>query len=872
MAIEYSALNLSASRGFLFAINEPLTLYVATDGDNEINTGFSIDSPWATPHRALTYLKDKFIADGAIVTIKCAAGNYLFDENIVVSHPCGDRIAIVGANPLELTLKQVDDYIDTTGKTGGDPITGGGDYTGTEEEGGQVYYPLGCNRTGIQIATGKTGEDITYTSGVADANAEAYGERFAMVCTVSGATAALTTDDTYVLIRGFSGGYESSNSTLTEGTTADYTPSSVEGNWGEGNSGYRYPSLNMANRGRDASSAKRPPGDNFAFFKESTDIPTSALHNNRYPYWREPENYLQRFFALGCHKITGIGTNTPGLHTGTEAQGGISGSHLARITVENKNTNRNPWGKDEYGFTNNTPTDWNPTGQSSWAAQNNCFDYDNPTPKTKPGTDLDDNDSVGYDPHATQGARPSVGDEDESFGSDPQTHGVFTVTGVRTIFTFSKNCTFKYAKNESNTSASKSAILIDSQGLYRLDNLIIRPEADIATANANEWGVPRHDNDGSTDQQHRRERYRGIQLLCNSNVHHLGPNIGITDFTETGLITDGGTCVASSIVVQNCKRGMYTSSQGDVHLYNATILSNPGENIRVEQAAKLSIHRSFVMGSGRHVWGRNGSSVVATDTAFLYGMQYQPTEIPAGGKNGTFRFDRNTTGEVSRCLMHRSGSGYCLYDNSSLNIRYAQSQESWHRSFTSTDNSHLTLNWVASIKARECGVLSWSSASVRLGNMLISGTGFTNVMAYSGDNRPTKGIWLSGGASVYMDDHVVLYNGFDGHAIEMSFGPCYIENAYPTERHFWIHNNLGQYGEGSGFVGDGGAYGTGNPYTLYNGGGGYNDSRAQCCSMIGDIKVGLSPGDGFEGEWNRDNTASSPSLISFSERAGITYT
>ena len=870
MAIEYSALNLSAARGFLFAINEPLTLYVATDGDNETNTGLSVDSPWATPHRALTYLKDKFISDGAIVTIKCAAGNYLFNENIVISHPCGDRIAIVGANPLELTLKQVDDYIDTTGFTGSDT-------TGTEEEGGLVTYPLGCNRTGIQIATGKTGEDITYTSGVADAST-AFGERFAMVCTVSGegTISKLTTDDTYVLIRGFSGGYESSNSTITDGTTADYTTSGTAWNWGEGYSGYRYPSLNMANRGRETGAGKRPPGDNFAFFKESTDIPTTTLHNNRYPYWREPENYLQRFFALGCHKIIGKGRQGADTTTGF----GVTGSGLARITVENKNTNRNPWGKDENGF---TPTATKP----SWAASNTAFDYDLPTPKTKPGDDLDTNDSTGYDPHANRGkdggtlyARPSVGVEDESFGSDPQTHGVFTVTGIQTIFTFSKDCTFKYTKNESNTSASKSAILIDSPGLYRLDNIIIRPEADIATANANEWGVPRFDNDGSADQQHRRERYRGIQLLCNSNVHHLGPNIGITDFTETGLITDGGTCVASSIVVQNCKRGVYSSSQGDVRLYNATILSNPGENIRVEQSAKLSIQRSFVMGSGRHVWGRNGSSVVATDTAFLYGMQYYQgstdsyaNEVYGGGQ---FRFDRNTTGEVSRCLMHRSGHAFEAFSNSSLGIQYTVCQEPWQVSYIAKDNSNLSLNWCASIKARHSGVLSWNRATINMSHILISGTSFNNVYYSStptGHNIGSMGIQLSGGGYIFMTGHVVFYNGYDGHAIYMSYGPCYIENNYATSTlgdqgcNFWIHNNLGQYGEGSA---DG--YGVGNPYRLYYGAGGYDDSRAQCYSYLGVVKLGVNPGlDQPSGMWD---SARDGGLVeeTFSGRPNISYT
>ena len=869
MAIEYSALNLSAARGFLFAINEPLTLYVATDGNNEINTGLSIDSPWATPHRALTYLKDKFIGDGAIVTIKCAAGNYLFDENIVVSHPCGDRIAIVGANPLELTLAQVDDYIDTTGKTGGDPITGGGDWTGTEEEGGKVYYPLGCNRTGIHVASGKTGEDILYPAGVADANA--FGERFAMVCTVSGegTISKLTTDDTYVLIRGFSGGYESSNSTITDGTTADYTTSSIAGTWGESNSGYRYPSLNMANNGRDASSAKRPPGDNFAFFKESTERATN-LHNNRYPYWREPENYAQRFFALGCHKIIGKGRQGADTTTGF----GATGSGLARITLENKNTNRNPWGKNEYGFTNNTPTSWGGPIPNSLAASTNSFDYDNPTPKTKPGTDLDDNDSVGYDPHATQGARPSVGAEDASFGSDPQTHGVFTVTGIQTIFTFSKDCTFKYTKSESNSSATKSAILIDSPGLYRLDNIILRPEADIATANANEWGVPRFDNDGSTDQQHRRERYRGIVLNPNSTCHHLGPNIGITDFTETGLVATGSRAVATSIIVQNCKRGMYSASQGDVHLHNATILSNPGENIRVEQSARVSITRSFIMGSGKHVLAKNGSSVVATDTAFLYGMQYyQGNANPKSGNiygGGQFKFDRNTTGEVNRCFMHRTGHGFEAQSNSSLISQYTVNQEPWQSSWIAADNSTLTAKWCASIKARHEGILSWKNSVINMGHILISGTGFNNVFGDStGNHDGAFGVQLSGASKVFFNGHLVFHNTYDGNAVRMHSGPCYIQNLYKSNYNIWVNNNLGQYGEGSGYGGAGGAYGTGNPYTVYNYGGTYVAPR----SSIGDIKVGSNYGLGLAGYWEADDgTGTPPALVPFNGRPGITYT
>jgi hypothetical protein len=841
MAIEYSALNLSAARGFLFAINEPLTLYVATDGDNETNTGLSIDSPWATPHRALKYLADKFIADGAIVTIKCAAGNYLFNENIVVAHPCGDRIAIVGANPLELTLAQVDGYHDTTGKTGSDT-------TGSEVEGGLVSYPLGCNRTGIHVATGKTGEDILYdTDGVADANA--YGERFAMVCTVSGATAALTTDDTYVLIRGFSGGYESSNSTITDGTTADTSFTVGSGTWGEGSAGRRYPSLNMANKGRDASAVKRPAGDNFAFFKSSTDLPTNNVHNNRYPYWREPENYTQRFLALGCHKITGIGKDTPGLN-------GATGQHLARITVENKNTNRNPWGKDEFGFTPDSTT-------PSFAANNTAFDYDLPTPKTKPGTDLDTNDSVGYDPHATQGARPSVGVEDTGFGSDPQTHGVFTVTGVRTIFTFSKDCTFKFMKSEEDRYGSKYAVFVDSPGLYRLDNIIIRPEIDLATANANEWGVPSHDNNGSIEHQHKRENFGGIGIRPHSTISHLGPNIGITDFPSAG-ISNSGTLYGMGIIIQNNKRGV--SIGGRSILYNATILSNPEENLRVEQNhARCSLVRSFVMGSGKHVWARNGAGVVAVDTAFLYGMQYHNTNNPITS-NGVFRFDRNTTGEVSRCFMHRSGNGFEVVDNSSLILRYCVNQEPWQTSYSSRGNSHMNLSWCASIKARSCGIYCSDRAVINMSHMFISGTAFNNVLDHNGTNVASRGIQLYCAASMFVTGHVVIYNGYDGHAVQASHGNNYIQmkpDSGTSTTNFWIHYNLGQQGEGSS---DTPTYGPGNPYMLYA-----PDGDETPYSHVGTIRTGSSPGVDEQGTWY--SSMGVPLLTSdFSTRPGISYT
>ena len=85
MSIEYSALNLNATTGFVHAINDDMTLYVATNGDDEKNTGLSKTSPFATPHRALEYLHDKFITGNAVVTISCEEGVYTFSKPIHIN-------------------------------------------------------------------------------------------------------------------------------------------------------------------------------------------------------------------------------------------------------------------------------------------------------------------------------------------------------------------------------------------------------------------------------------------------------------------------------------------------------------------------------------------------------------------------------------------------------------------------------------------------------------------------------------------------------------------------------------------------------------------------------------------------------------------
>ena len=117
-----STVNITISEGAVFAtldnlvplttkIYEDLDLYVDWEnGDDDFGLGTEA-LPWKTPHRAMTFLADKYISQVATVTIHCADGEYaiLYKGSLVLNHPCGDRIQMIGnqADSVEVAISSV---------------------------------------------------------------------------------------------------------------------------------------------------------------------------------------------------------------------------------------------------------------------------------------------------------------------------------------------------------------------------------------------------------------------------------------------------------------------------------------------------------------------------------------------------------------------------------------------------------------------------------------------------------------------------------------------------------------------------------------------------------------------------------------------
>lgn len=107
---EFSAHRLVAPSGDRVAITTHLNIYVSNDGVDTFNTGLDVGSPFKTLSGAINYLKDKYISDSGFVTINFARGIYDFADDVVINHPEGERIAIVGAEPETLVLRYVESY------------------------------------------------------------------------------------------------------------------------------------------------------------------------------------------------------------------------------------------------------------------------------------------------------------------------------------------------------------------------------------------------------------------------------------------------------------------------------------------------------------------------------------------------------------------------------------------------------------------------------------------------------------------------------------------------------------------------------------------------------------------------------------------
>ncbi|MFT7658624.1 MAG: hypothetical protein ACI90Z_002319, partial [Cyanobium sp.] len=74
-----------------------LTLHVATTGSDTTGDG-SQAAPWASPHRAMAFLRGLLPADGVFVTISIADGAYTFSKELNLNHPQGTQISIEGTS------------------------------------------------------------------------------------------------------------------------------------------------------------------------------------------------------------------------------------------------------------------------------------------------------------------------------------------------------------------------------------------------------------------------------------------------------------------------------------------------------------------------------------------------------------------------------------------------------------------------------------------------------------------------------------------------------------------------------------------------------------------------------------------------------
>jgi hypothetical protein len=104
-------------------IREDTTLYISPagspgGGNDETGDGTE-DNPWATPHKAFDHLNDKIIGEGAIVTIECDEGDYVFNEPIVVRSLQGNQIQLIGKplvgnKPMTFKLPDFTDPLNPT--------------------------------------------------------------------------------------------------------------------------------------------------------------------------------------------------------------------------------------------------------------------------------------------------------------------------------------------------------------------------------------------------------------------------------------------------------------------------------------------------------------------------------------------------------------------------------------------------------------------------------------------------------------------------------------------------------------------------------------------------------------------------------------
>ena len=78
-------------------ITTDTTFYLTTAGNDTTGDGSS-GSPWYSLAKVFDYLKDKWIATDALVTIDSDDGTYTGLAQVIISHPCANRIEISGTS------------------------------------------------------------------------------------------------------------------------------------------------------------------------------------------------------------------------------------------------------------------------------------------------------------------------------------------------------------------------------------------------------------------------------------------------------------------------------------------------------------------------------------------------------------------------------------------------------------------------------------------------------------------------------------------------------------------------------------------------------------------------------------------------------
>ncbi len=135
----------------LLVIRANITLYVSTTGNNSTAKPNNPALPWLTIQGALNYLIPYFIEPGALVTISVAAGTYSSSIPIIVNHPQGQNIQIVGTNSA-------------TANSTSASVTVGGVVSLTTSAGG--WTSAGISATGFIISSGLSTQNGIVESGV----------------------------------------------------------------------------------------------------------------------------------------------------------------------------------------------------------------------------------------------------------------------------------------------------------------------------------------------------------------------------------------------------------------------------------------------------------------------------------------------------------------------------------------------------------------------------------------------------------------------------------------------------------------------------------------------------------------------------------